>query len=291
MLAPPNPFDSKHALAFLAPSQIAKEWGRRRDIAASVSRGEAIDMVGLEWNSLGVSFPANWDFAADAMRKSVRPFYLETGLPSQRRASRIMLARDYCSADAAAEEHQDASSATQLAGLTQGCVSLCASTQAPSQAPLAEASRALVNGLQDRGYALLNRDWSFADLLQHEEDYLLKNAVASLDRSTTMARGTGAQRDAPQKPSANGQWRIPGIEPLIDRLISKLGPVVRAYMGADAELSGYQAFRIHSRSSKFSSSYWHHDRCGKRLKVFHCDVCGTKIVVDSNEMEILNAAP
>ena len=99
-------------------------------------------------------------------------------------------------------------------------------------------------------------------MLRDNDGMIMQGVFSSLDSKLARQSSPG------QLTMAAGPTNRSIMEPLVERVLSKLGPTVTAYMGLDAELTSYNLMRINPKSQAFSSSNWHHDRCGKRLKVF-----------------------
>ena len=56
----------------------------------------SIDTAGVAWNSLGVSFPDNWNFSAPAFQQIIRPFYLESASDAENLVTQTIMDCDYC---------------------------------------------------------------------------------------------------------------------------------------------------------------------------------------------------
>lgn len=66
----------------------------------------------------------------------------------------------------------------------------------------------------------------------------------------------------------SGGLRLPALGGLLRN--PKLARVLRTYLGARVRYDGFQLLRLGDNltTSSYASSIWHHDRCGKRLKLF-----------------------
>lgn len=71
--------------------------------------------------------------------------------------------------------------------------------------------------------------------------------------------------------------KIPHLQPVLED--ERVRRAVALYLGPDAQLSGYMVLRLGSRVSTkaYRSGEWHHDRCGRRLKLFvYLDAVGER---------------
>ena len=123
----------------------------------------------------------------------------------------------------------------------------------------------LLNSLDRDGFATFGPELGFQEILRRSRlPGLVEEAFAR-------------QLRRPQ-----GAAMIPfvaGIEPLVERVIDTVGQVVLHYIGAEAELDGFAAFRLqptvnppHTHDkynpNPVTSALWHHDRCGRRVKAY-----------------------
>ena len=61
---------------------------------------------------------------------------------------------------------------------------------------------------------------------------------------------------------------LPALEPLLNS--AKLAHVLQGYLGESIRYDGHSILRLTDRANlgNYASSQWHHDRCGRRLKLF-----------------------
>ena len=64
------------------------------------------------------------------------------------------------------------------------------------------------------------------------------------------------------------QAHLPALEPLL--VNESIGYVVRSYLGGSARFDGHATFTLteHATRSNYPSGWFHHDRCGRRLRLF-----------------------
>ena len=248
----PNPFAPNNSEAFsfvgrIGQTMLQRSLEKRAARAAQVEPGNGIHTLGVAWNSLGVSFPEGWDFSAPAMQQVLRPYYLETGDRVQQQTTRCMLNYDFCAA-----------SRSNRAGSFE--CSFRASDDVQRK------DKPLLASLQRSGFALLDSNWRFGDILRRNGSRIKKDVTDALDAQEA--------RSIRNRASTSSQVvyvieDLPSMASLTKALLFKLGPTVQAYMGEDVELTNFNLMRIPAKSQgKFTSAGWHHDRCGKRLKVF-----------------------
>jgi len=81
---------------------------------------------------------------------------------------------------------------------------------------------------------------------------------AAISQAFDKARGEAVVQVAP---------RLPAFEPLLRN--RELLELASLYLGADAVVTGYKLLRLGTgaRRDDFFSGFWHHDGCGKRLKL------------------------
>lgn len=62
--------------------------------------------------------------------------------------------------------------------------------------------------------------------------------------------------------------RLPALEPLLHN--TTLAHAVRGYLGGSARFDGYATFKLTAQATTqtYPSGWWHHDRCGRRLRMF-----------------------
>lgn len=63
---------------------------------------------------------------------------------------------------------------------------------------------------------------------------------------------------------------IPGLEPLLAAIRATVGKMASTYLGNDTSLDGYFALRLPPSLdvANYPAGYYHHDRCGPRLKFY-----------------------
>lgn len=61
---------------------------------------------------------------------------------------------------------------------------------------------------------------------------------------------------------------LPALEPLLQN--ESFARIVRGYLGGSARFDGYATFQLTPEANvdSYPSGWWHHDRCGKRLRLF-----------------------
>lgn len=115
------------------------------------------------------------------------------------------------------------------------------------------SSNPLLQGLSRDGFVLVD-DWGIdMDALSAE----VETAIESDHR--VIRRGAAVVY--------NGELQY--LAPLLKN--ATLLSAAHAYLGRRAELTGYEVLRLTdglATESQYISGYWHHDRCGRRLKAF-----------------------
>ena len=231
-----NPFADNNTEAFAYPTKIIVHWKQRRSHVEQ--RKLDISACGVDWNELGISFPYDWNFNSSVMKDTVRPILL-SGDRLQRESGEISLRRF------AARPH---------------------AAESPLRGP--HNLHRLVTSLNRHGFARFGAELGFADtILRHDVPRLVDNAMVS--------KNPGHDEGGTNIPY------LPSFEPTVEKAINTLGHVVLNYVGADAELSGYGAYRLGSIANApptrrdlrkyrkpITSTLWHHDRCGRRLKAY-----------------------
>ena len=238
-----GPFAHNNTLAFAYPSKISHPWSVRA--AAPWTPVQQLTTVGMEWNEYGVSFPPGWDFSSPLMDDKVRLF-LESGSEAQAASERIIIGQR-----------------------SRRIMPPVSAFRGPAHL------RPLLRELDAKGFA------TFGPGLGGFADVLLRGRIREKVAAAFKQQFPG---DAMFTTAIAGATTIPyidGVEPIVERLIDTLGHVVLHYVGEDVELSGFAAYRLgalvqtpatHAQPAKVkhgvTSALWHHDRCGKRLKVY-----------------------
>ena len=120
--------------------------------------------------------------------------------------------------------------------------------------PATPATRnSLFQSLSRNGYALVDQWGIDIDALAFEAETALAGNHKVVRRGAAIVY--------------NGALR--SIAPVLQN--STLRAAAAAYLGSDTEITGYEVLRLTdglATESQYISGYWHHDRCGHRLKAF-----------------------
>ena len=226
-----NPF-AHYPTHFFYPNRVNTAWKGR----AERTGGLKLATSGLQWDELGVVFPPMWDFASAQMQSVVEPA-LMSGDAFQQGAQRVIMEQ--------------------------------VTRRRPSRAEFTGTVHVepLLDSLERDGFARFGPELGFRSLL--EQSGLAQH----------VARMTSGLADG-----ATAIFDLPGVEPVVDQLIDTVGHLVLHYMGIQAEIEGFSAYRLGAKvatppnyravrsgvhvSRPVTSTIWHHDRCGRRLKAY-----------------------
>ena len=232
----PFSYINSHA-AFEYANRINSAWKRRADRTRNLH--SQLPMCGVEWNDVAVVFPPLWNFSSPQMLDVVQPL-LTSGDAKSRGAGNIVL--------------EQLTRPRPPIGNFRGPAIV----------------KPLVSDLERDGFATFGAELGFSDILQRTQTArVVEEAFANLERR----KG--------QKSGASMIPYVKGVEPVVEHMITTLGHVVLHYVGVEAELEGFAAFRLYPEvrtpatrehpqkpQHPSTSALWHHDRCGRRIKVY-----------------------
>ena len=123
--------------------------------------------------------------------------------------------------------------------------------------PRGRPSEAMLGSLQANGYARVD-DWGL------DMDTLSSQAAAHLERANQ--RRVAKHRPAPL--SVTSREPLPALAPLLSN--RSLARIISTYLGGRARYDGHVILHLSPNASlkTYSSANWHHDRCGRRLKLW-----------------------
>ena len=123
--------------------------------------------------------------------------------------------------------------------------------------PRGRPSEAMLDSLQAHGYARID-DWGL------DMDALSSQAAAHLDRASQRR----ADKHRPEPLSVTSREPLPALAPLLSN--RSLARMISTYLGGRARYDGHVILRLSPNASltTYSSANWHHDRCGRRLKLW-----------------------
>ena len=123
--------------------------------------------------------------------------------------------------------------------------------------PRGRPSEAMLDSLQAHGYARID-DWGL------DMGALSSQAAAHLDRASQRR----ADKHRPEPLSVTSREPLPALAPLLSN--RSLAHMISTYLGGRARYDGHVILRLSPNASltTYSSANWHHDRCGRRLKLW-----------------------
>jgi len=229
-----NPFSHNHSIAFIYNKEVAAEWSRRaaefRRQAPAALAAATSAVWPFDYNTYGLSLPAGRPIDK-VTRALMMPWLFDAfGEPRQR-----------ASAEAAVRHYSHC-------GIT----------------PPSHSSEKPLDELRARGFTRLRASWGFREAVVAAKLPATVGAMLDAAEVEVTRSQPGARRHAP----AFGA--VPGIEPLLALVTRHLLPLARKYLGDDARLDGYHAFRLMKDlgSTQYAPAHWHHDRCSHRLKAY-----------------------
>jgi hypothetical protein len=230
-----TPFGYNHTFAYVFRKRVEPRWKEREkkylhNASSVLGFQKAVHDLGMAWNSLGIGFPWGWDFSSSLMHDILEPHFFYSGIRDQPTLQKIMIEMDHRRAPFGSES--DAADATDRSLLKNNHI---------------------YQGLRKDGFALID-DWGIdIDALSREVDEALAGS------RSVVRRGAAVLYNGP-------------LSSLTSILANKtVRDAALHYLGNDAELSGYESLRLTdglATESQYISGYWHHDRCGHRLKAF-----------------------
>ena len=133
------------------------------------------------------------------------------------------------------------------------------------------------------GVVRLDRHWGFARLLR---EVPVVNGSETI-KSWISRRLDAVSRERHLDGRRHVAWEgeIPGIERILRAVRLTFGRLARDYLGSDAFLSHYSAFRLPPNLdvAHYPAGLYHHDRCGHRLKAY---LLLTRVTEGSHPMRI-----
>ena len=92
--------------------------------------------------------------------------------------------------------------------------------------------------------------------------------VQQLHREAMHALDAAASTLRPDAATVSSAAPLPSLRPLLND--ETLATLLRRYLGGEVRYDGHTTLRLtrHVSERNYTSSTWHHDRCGKRLKLF-----------------------
>lgn len=236
-----NPFTANctPAYRFITPN-LQRVRAKREHLFAGQSCPAA--RAGFSWNCVGVIHAP--DNCAAQCLEDLQPLAMEPGNMEQNRIQALMIENDLVESLSRTEYRLQ-----KRLGRQQGM-----------QMQAASAGASTLSDLQRNGFAPITASWGLRSILV--ESGVLQESRALLDGAEQAAA-------AINKPVVH-PGSIGGMSRLLAVLNERLLPIARAYLGRDAELSGFQLFRLPASLSlrDYISGHWHHDRCGRRLKAY-----------------------
>ena len=117
--------------------------------------------------------------------------------------------------------------------------------------------------LHDNGFALVGNWSSFGlnlDQLESEAGAALRRAEFSFKHSKQKSTSTVATTSSFEP--------LPALRPLLDN--AELARAIKGYLGGPVRYDGHKLMLLTNNATEenYLSSTWHHDRCGRRLKLF-----------------------
>ena len=121
--------------------------------------------------------------------------------------------------------------------------------------PRGRPSKAMLSSLQAHGYARVD-DWGL------DMDTLSSQARQSLERASRRRAGKSSPL------SVTSREPLPALAPLLSN--RSLARMISTYFGGRARYDGHVILHLSPNASlkTYSSANWHHDRCGRRLKLW-----------------------
>ena len=242
------------------------------------SRGVRLHELGLDLTSLSLdAYDADTDvsqaLALLAMTSPLETHLLRCDVPQQRSRS--------CASNAAAGGSSRPASSVASARWPLSRPNMSLSSKAPHDgARLSTAEARMVRQLQRRG-VLYVHDWGLDTIaLARQAAAILANASLRARAGPSSASASRvALRNERGHPKASLELRgeplsgrgppLPAVESILHN--ESLARVITAYLGAGAARydNGYHLIRYPPVFAReFPAGQWHHDRCGRRLKLF-----------------------
>ena len=121
--------------------------------------------------------------------------------------------------------------------------------------PRGRPSKAMLSSLQAHGYARVD-DWGL------DMDTLSSQAGEHLERASRRRAGKSSPL------SVTSREPLPALAPLLSN--RSLARMISTYFGGRARYDGHVILHLSPNASlkTYSSANWHHDRCGRRLKLW-----------------------
>ena len=121
--------------------------------------------------------------------------------------------------------------------------------------PRGRPSNAMLDSLQARGYARVD-NWGL------DMDALSSEAAAHLERANRRRAGKRTPL------SVTSRAPLPALAPLLSN--RSLARTISTYLGGRARYDGHVILHLSPNASlkTYTSANWHHDRCGRRLKLW-----------------------
>ena len=273
-----NPFAPNNTAAYLVKSVLELRRRRYEWLVKSgrpLTHGELLDHR-ISYNALGLSLPHGWDFGSRMMTQRLIPSYL-----MKPRDTELVQGGDHPQTHP--DDPDDQRTAIQVILEHDHMLK-----RRPQEAPNGGVAK-ILKSLDQNGFALFGPS-SFFGLsslggggngnglpMEQKIAGAYRRALDKKQAATSSngnGNGDGAKRS---KPVTIIDEQIRGAESLLRKFRPKLIALGQAYLGDDAELvPSVRAIRLAAGSLRsgalgninYPAGAWHHDRCGRRLKVF-----------------------
>ena len=133
------------------------------------------------------------------------------------------------------------------------------------------------------GVVRLDQHWGFARLILEQPITGRSESLRSWITRRLDALGEGLHLESRRHIAWEGT--IPGIAPILQAVQATFGRLAQNYLGSDAVLSHYSAFRLPPNLdlAHYPAGFYHHDRCGHRLKAY---LLLTRVTEESHPLRI-----
>jgi len=275
-----HPFDASCEAAFVYVTAIANlhaECAPRYDKAA-LPAGSVGD---LSWNCIGV-VDGEGRQSSPAARAMLQALCLTRSGPARDSSTRTRLlsihlgSRHTAISHDAAPRHRASRPPEARDGKRE--VATCPGNQHEDV-----RHRQALKLLMRDGVVRLDHHWGFARLLLEQPVTGGSETIGSWisRRLDEVAR----ERHPDRRRHVSWDGEIPGIAPVVQAVRATCGRLAREYLGSDADMSHYSAFRLPPNLdlAQYPAGYYHHDRCGHRLKAY---LLLTRVTEESHPLRI-----